>query len=151
VEGFSEEQILDQVVELSVHIFSQDTPSPLRLATLAYIVDNLRAGVLIETNTLARWGASIDSKRKKLTIGDTKLEDDIVFKTPESPTGMHITIQPTMHEIIRQQRLYYSTRASSASTAITSSRLRAKLLHEAAPSNHRASVTPHLTVADLYK
>jgi hypothetical protein len=147
VEGFSEEQILDQVVELSVHIFSQDTPSPLRLATLAYIVDNLRAGVLIETNTLARWGASIDSKRKKLTIGDTKLEDDIVFKTPEP--YRHAYHHSAYYEIIRQQRLYYSTRASSASTAITSSRLRAKL-HEAAPSIiERAS--PHLTVADLYK
>lgn len=64
---------------------------------------------------------------------------------------MHIIIQSTMHEIIHQQHLYYFTRASSAFTAITSSHLQTKLLHEAALSNHWVSVTPHLTVTDLYK
>jgi len=69
-------------------------------------------------------------------------EADLVFKTPKSPTGMHITTRPTMHEILRQQRLNYATftrqfqaktplrnaaEASCASAPTASSRLQAKL------------------------
>lgn len=79
---------------------------------MAYIVDNLRAGVLVWTDTLAREGVTIDLKRKKLTIGDTILEADIVFKTPDSPTGMHITTRPTIYEILRQRRLDYAAFSS---------------------------------------
>jgi len=105
--GFSKEQVLDQLVEMPVYIFSTTSSLPLRLITTAYIVDNLQAGVLIETDTLAREGASLNLGRKKLSIGNMKA--DIVFKTPESPTGMHITVRPTMHEILRQRRLDYAT------------------------------------------
>jgi len=55
-------------VELPVYILSNTSPSPLKLVTIAYIVNNLRAGVLLGTDTLAKEGASIDLKRKKLTI-----------------------------------------------------------------------------------
>lgn len=49
---------------------------------------------------MAREEASLDLGHKKLTIWNTKLKADIVFKTPKSPTGMHITVRPTMHEIL---------------------------------------------------
>jgi len=53
---FFKTQILNQFVELPVHMLS----SPIRLVTMAYIVDNLCAKVLIGTDTLAREGASLN-------------------------------------------------------------------------------------------
>lgn len=93
-------------MELPVYILSNTSPSPLKLVTIAYIVNNLRAGVLLGTDTLAKEGASIDLKRKKLTIQDVTA--NIVFKTLDSPTGMHITTRPIMHEIPHQRRLNYA-------------------------------------------
>lgn len=119
-------------------------------------MDNLRAGVLRGTDTLVKEGASIDLKRKKLTIQDVTA--DIVFKTPDSLTGMHITTRPTMHEILRQRRLDYAAftsqfRAKSPVRTPTSD-LQAKSYPETAPLNrqHKAAsnIPPHLTVADLY-
>lgn len=51
-------------MEMLVYIHTLS--SLIRLDSIAYLVDNLRAGVLIGTDTLARAGASIDLKRKKL-------------------------------------------------------------------------------------
>ena len=86
-------------------------------------MDNLRARVLLGTDTLAKEGASIDLKRKKLTIQDVIA--DIVFKTPDSPTGMHITTRPTMHEIkkTRLRRIYESV-SSQITSSYTHERLR---------------------------
>jgi len=67
--GFSEEQVLDQIVELPIHINSTSSSSPIRIDTIAYLVDNLRAGVLLGTEILTREVANIDLKRNKLTIG----------------------------------------------------------------------------------
>jgi len=64
VKGFSVEQVLDELLEMLVYIHTLS--SLIRLDSIAYLVDNLRAGVLIGTDTLARAGASIDLKRKKL-------------------------------------------------------------------------------------
>jgi len=111
-------------------------------------------------------GVSIDLKRKKLTIGYR--EADIVFKIPQNPTGMHITVRPTMHEILHQRRLDYAAfssqfRAKSSTLHVEAppqlaksplstsmSSLQANFLPETTPPNRETSVTPHLTVADLY-
>ncbi len=107
--GFFKEQILDQLVELPIYILTSSSSS-LKIYTVAYLVDNLRAGVLLGTDTLMKEGASIDLKRKKLTIQDVTA--DIVFKTPKSPTRMHITVRPPMHEVLRQRRLDYAAVSS---------------------------------------
>lgn len=78
----------------------------LKLNTIAYLVDNLCAGVLLGTDTLIRKGATIDLKRKKLTIGYR--EADLVFKKPQNPTGVHITARQPMHEVLRQRRVDYA-------------------------------------------
>jgi len=56
-------------------------------------------------NTLTRKEANIDLKQNKLTIDYQ--EADLVFKTPQNSTDMHITMQSTMHKILHQQRLNY--------------------------------------------
>ena len=53
-------------MELSLHIVT--LTSSIRLDIIAYLVDNLRAGVLLGTDTLTREGANIDLKQNKLTI-----------------------------------------------------------------------------------
>ena len=156
-EGFSGKQVLDQLVELPITIATSS--SPIRLDTIAYLVDDLRAGVLLGTDTLTREGANIDLKRNKLTIGYR--EADLVFKTPQNPTGMHITTRPTMHEILRQRRLNYAALSSQfrvktppqqgKSPALTaSSTLPPTLLCGGTTPNRHTNVVPHLTVADLY-
>ncbi len=56
-------------MELPIHINSTSSSSPIRIDTIAYLVDNLRARVLLGTEILTREGANIDLKRNKLTIG----------------------------------------------------------------------------------
>ncbi len=74
---------------------------------------------------------------------------------------MHITTRPTMHEILRQQRLNYAALPSQfrvktppqqgKSPALTaSSTLSLTLLCGGTTPNRHTNVVPHLTVADLY-
>jgi len=59
-EGFSEKQILDQLMKLSLHIVT--LMSSIRLDIIAYLVNNLHAKVLLEMNILTREEANIDLK-----------------------------------------------------------------------------------------
>jgi len=61
-------------------------------------------------NILIREETNIDLKQNKLTIDYQ--EADLVFKTPQNSTDMHIIMQFTMHEILHQQRLNYITLSS---------------------------------------
>jgi len=54
--------------------------SSIRLDTIVYLVNNLCAEVLLETDILTREETNIDLKQNKLTIG--YWEADLVFKTP---------------------------------------------------------------------
>jgi len=93
------------------------------------------------------------------------MKADIVFKTPESSMGMHITVRPIMHRILQQRRLNYAAslsqfqaktppihavKASSASEPIASSCLQAKLLPKFTSPYRQMNVVPHLTVDDLH-
>jgi len=170
-DGFMGSQVLNSYVDLSIYILT--TSSPIKLNTMAYLVNNLRAGVLVGTDTMAREGISLDLGHKKLTIDDTKV--NLHYKLPDNPTEMHITTRRPMHEILRKRRLDYAAfstqfRAKSSTSspytqATASSRLRAKPPPKFASPDHRnepkshpekaspyhqMSVAPHLTVNDLY-
>jgi len=85
-EDFSETQILNQYVEMSVYIFT--TSSSIKLVTMTYLVNNLHADVLLDTDILTKKEVNIDLKRKKLTIKYRKT--DLVFKTLNNSINMHI-------------------------------------------------------------
>jgi len=133
--------------------------SLIRLDIIVYLVNNLCIRVLLDMNILIREETNIDLKQNKLTIDYQ--EADLVFKTPQNSTDMHIIMQSTMHEILHQQRLNYITLSSqfwvktssqqgklSALTALST--LSLTLLCEGTTSNHHTNVVSHLTIADLY-
>jgi len=133
--------------------------SSIRLDIIVYLVNDLCAEVLLDMDTLTREEINIDLKWNKLTID--YWETDLVFKTSQNSTDMHIIMQPTMHKILCQQRLNYLALLSqfwvktspqqgklSALTAL--SILSLILLCEGTTSNHHMNVVLHLIVINLY-
>jgi len=70
----------------------------IRLDIIVYLVNNLCTEVLLGTDILTREETNINLKQNKLTIDYQ--ETDLVFKTSQNSTDMHITTQSTMHEIL---------------------------------------------------
>lgn len=109
-------------MKLSIIIFISS--SPIRLNIIVYLVNNLCTKVLLEMNTLTREEANIDLKRKKLTVDYKKT--DLVFKTLSNSINMHITTCFTMHEILCQRRLNYTTFTHQFQVTTFSSKLQTK-------------------------
>jgi len=156
-ESFFRKQVLDQLVKLLIIIVI--LLSSIRLDIIVYLVNNLHTEVLLGTDILTKEEINIDLKQNKLTID--YWEADLVFKTSQNSTDMHIIMWPTMHEILCQQRLNYTALLSQfwvktssqqdklpALTALST--LSFILLCEDTISNHHTNIIPHLTVADLY-
>ncbi len=95
-------------MKLSLHIVT--LTSSIRLDIIVYLVNNLCAEVLLEMNILTREEINIDLKWNKLTID--YWETDLVFKTPQNSTDMHIITWSTMHKILHQWRLNYTALSS---------------------------------------
>jgi len=107
MKDFSEKQILNQLVKMSVYILTSNASSSIKLDIIVYLMNNLHTDILLNTDILIRKEANIDLKRKKFTIEYKKI--DLVFKTLNNFTDMYITTHSTMHEILHQRRLNYIT------------------------------------------
>ncbi len=156
-ENFFRKQVLDQLMKLLIIIVILS--SSIRLNIIVYLVNDLCTEVLLSTDILIREEVNIDLKQNKLTID--YWEADLVFKTSQNSTDMHIIMQPTMHEIFCQQRLNYAALLSQfqvktpshqgklpALTALST--LSLTLLCEGTTSNCHMNIVLHLIVVNLY-
>jgi len=156
-ENFFRKQVLNQLMKLLIIIVILS--SSIRLNIIVYLVNDLCTEVLLSTDILIREEVNIDLKQNKLTID--YWEADLVFKTSQNSTDMHIIMQPTMHEIFCQQRLNYAALLSQfqvktpshqgklpALTALST--LSLTLLCEGTTSNCHMNIVSHLIVVNLY-
>ncbi|MCJ1306276.1 hypothetical protein MMC08_009096 [Hypocenomyce scalaris] len=106
--GLAGKQVLDRLIHLPMTIPAQNpdgTLTTIQITTAAYVVDGLKAGVLLGMDTLAREKAQLDLGHQTLFIeGKTAriLYSDISY------TSFHASIRAPMYEILTTRKAYYA-------------------------------------------
>ena len=119
--GLAGSQVLNRLIHLPITIPAKNpdgTPSAIQITTAAYVVDGLKAGVLLGMDTMAREMAKIDLGTNALIIQN--MQAPITY-SKLSYTSFHATVRPPMYEILAARKAYYAERAVTAASTRTAS------------------------------
>ena len=106
--GLAGKQVLNHLIHLPMTISAQNpdgTLTIIQITTAVYVVDGLKAGVLLGMNTLMREMAQLDLEHQTLFIEGKMaqiLYSDIFY------ISFHASIRPPMYEILVTQKAYYT-------------------------------------------
>ena len=85
-------QVLNQLIQLPISIpaiHPDGTPSAIQITTAAYVVDSLKAGVLLGMDTMAKEMVKIDLRTNSLVIQDMQVS---ITYSKLSYTSFHATV-----------------------------------------------------------